>query len=122
MEPDDSEIGCDVEAFVRNLESRMPDWSEQLQIFCGALRLSESLEHDQQVVLDPARICLVGFEKAPEWFDAVLGANQMDNAMFFSRSSHAHLFSCNRIGIRVDLFENVQYRLKLPIHFRHGPI
>ena len=61
----------------------MQNWGEQFQIFCGLLRLSESLEHDQQIVLDSARICPIGFKEAPERFDAVMCANQVDDAKLF---------------------------------------
>ena len=56
-----SKIGRDVETLVGNVESLIPEWGKQLPILCGVLRPRKSLEHDQQVVLDPARICTVGF-------------------------------------------------------------
>lgn len=114
-----SKIGRDVESFVGNLKSRIPDWGEKFQILCGILRLSESLEHDQKVVLDPARICTIGFKEAFERFDAVLRTNQVDNTNIFHRLAYALLFNRNHIGHGIDLFEHVEYRMELPLHFRH---
>jgi len=56
--------------------------------------LTKSLEHDQQVVLDPPRIYSVGFEKAPERFDAVMGTNKVDDTKFFHRLAH-EIFSAD---------------------------
>ena len=77
------EIGGDVESLVGNLQGQVGEGSQQFPVFFCMLRAFESLENDQQVVLDSSRIVPVGVEKALEWFSAVAGARQVDEAELF---------------------------------------